>query len=80
MDASIEDMLRWAIAELRVKHAEAEAVFPWTTKEEYQYRKAMMDEFNICAWNNVPFILDQLEARMSKPNVEVAREAGDKRS
>jgi len=61
-----ESLLRKVIAELRDKHTKAEAMFPWNTKAEYEHREHLTDEFNLAAWNHVPFVLDQLESLLGK--------------
>lgn len=54
------------IALVRAKHQAAEqAGFPHNTKAETKSFEQLVEEFNIEAWNHVPFILDQLESRLT---------------
>lgn len=60
MPCSPSDLLPWVIAELRAKHAEAEALMI----DRDPQQKHALNEFNIFAFNNVPFLADQCEALM----------------
>lgn len=57
---SPSDLLPWVIAELRAKHAEAEKLM-WDRSPQ---QKHALNEFNVFAFNNVPFLLDRCEAMM----------------
>lgn len=50
---------------LRDKHSAAEAVFPWNTKDEHDHYQKLQEEFSVAAWNHLPFLLDQLESRIT---------------
>jgi hypothetical protein len=54
------DLLPWVIAELRAKHAEAEALMI----DRLPQQKHALNEFNVFAFNNVPFLADRCEALM----------------
>lgn len=54
------DLLPWVIAELRAKHAEAEKLM-WDRDPQ---QKHALNEFNVFAFNNVPFLADRCEALM----------------
>ena len=54
------DLLPWVIAELRAKHAEAEKLM-WDRDPQ---QKHALNEFNVFAFNNVPFLLDRCEAML----------------
>ena len=62
---SPSDLLPWVIAELRAKHAEAENLM--IARDPQQ--KHALEEFNVFAFNNVPFLLDRCEALL-KANVK----------
>jgi hypothetical protein len=57
---SPSDLLPWVIAELRAKHAEAERLMI----DRDPQQKHALNEFNIFAFNNVPFLADRCEALM----------------